>query len=82
MVKAYVHTIVAPAMDYWKQTIEGKKGGMKTDEDSAYFQPASCLGQQDFGVRHRWMGLRIFKFCEDHQIRVQIEVMQTEFMRY
>jgi hypothetical protein len=24
-VKAYVGTIVAPAMDYWKQTIEGKK---------------------------------------------------------
>ena len=22
----YVGTIVAPAMDYWKQTIEGKKG--------------------------------------------------------
>ena len=25
VVRAYVHTIVAPAMDYWKQTIEGKK---------------------------------------------------------
>jgi hypothetical protein len=54
VVKAYVHTIVAPAMDYWKQTIEGKKGAqlerMKTDEDSAYFQPDSCLGQQDLGV--------------------------------
>ncbi len=25
VVKAYVGTIVAPAMDYWKQTIEGKK---------------------------------------------------------
>ncbi len=26
VVKAYVSTIVAPAMDYWKQTIEVKKG--------------------------------------------------------
>jgi hypothetical protein len=26
VVKAYDHTIVAPVMDYWKQTIEGKKG--------------------------------------------------------
>jgi hypothetical protein len=26
VVKAYVHTIVAPAMDYWKQTIQGQKG--------------------------------------------------------
>jgi hypothetical protein len=25
VVKAYVDTIVAPVMDYWKQTIEGKK---------------------------------------------------------
>jgi hypothetical protein len=26
VVKAYAHTIVDPVMDYWKQTIEGKKG--------------------------------------------------------
>ena len=26
VVKAYAHTIVAPVIDYWKQTIEGKKG--------------------------------------------------------
>ena len=26
IVKAHVYTIVAPAMDYWKQTIEGKRG--------------------------------------------------------
>ena len=26
VVKVYVHTIVTPTMDYWKQTIEGKKG--------------------------------------------------------
>ena len=26
VVKAYTHTIVTPAMDYWKQTFEGKKG--------------------------------------------------------
>ena len=26
VVKAYAHTIVAPAIDYWKQTIEDKKG--------------------------------------------------------
>ena len=25
VVKTYVHTIVVPVMDYWKQTIEGKK---------------------------------------------------------
>jgi hypothetical protein len=26
MVKAYTHTVVAPAIDYWKRTIEVKKG--------------------------------------------------------
>jgi hypothetical protein len=26
MVKTYVHTIVSPVMDCWKQTIEDKKG--------------------------------------------------------
>jgi hypothetical protein len=26
MVKAYAHTVVAPAIDYWKRTIEVKKG--------------------------------------------------------
>jgi hypothetical protein len=26
VVKAYTHTIVVPVIDYWKQTIEGKKG--------------------------------------------------------
>ena len=26
VVKAYAHTIGAPVIDYWKQTIEGKKG--------------------------------------------------------
>ena len=26
MVKAYTHTVVLPAIDYWKRTIEVKKG--------------------------------------------------------
>jgi len=26
MVKAYAHTVVAPAIDYWQRTIEVKKG--------------------------------------------------------
>ena len=26
MVKAYAHTVVAPVIDYWKRTIEVKKG--------------------------------------------------------
>ena len=53
VVMAYAHTMVPPAIDYWKQTIEGKKGDQLeagANEGSAYFQPAACPGQQDLGV--------------------------------
>ena len=50
VVKVYVHTIVTPTMDYWKQTIEDKKGGQVERMKTVYFQPDVCLGQQDVGV--------------------------------
>ena len=46
MVKAYAHTVVAPAIDYWKRTIEVKKGSqVERMRVPAYFQPDACLGQ-------------------------------------
>ena len=80
VVKTYVHTIVSPAMDYWKHTIEGKKGDqlewMKT---MRILNPMHVLGnkisESDID------GLKIFKFYEHSDIRAQIEVMRTEFMR-
>ena len=47
-----LHTIVAPAIDYWKHTIEVKKGAQVERMKRVrilrpYFQPAACLGQQD-----------------------------------
>ncbi len=47
VVKAYAYSIVAPAMDYWKQTIEVKKGAqlarMKTVR---IFNPLHVLGNK------------------------------------
>ena len=56
VVKGYVYIIVDPVMDYWEQTIEvtsQERGSAGANEGSAYFQPASWLGQQDLGVGHR-----------------------------
>ena len=81
VVKAYVHTILSPDMDYWKQTIEGKKGAhLERMKTVRIFNPLHVLGNKisvsDID------GLKIFKFYEHPKIRAQIEVMKTEFMRY
>jgi hypothetical protein len=44
VVKAYDHTIVAT--DNRRQ----ERGSVGSNEDSVYFQPPACLGQQDLGV--------------------------------
>ena len=48
VVKVYVHTIVVSAMDYWKETIEVKKGDqlgkMKTVR---IFNPLHVLGNKN-----------------------------------
>jgi len=81
VVRAYVHTIVDPVMDYWKQTIENKKGAqverMKTDR---IFNRLHVLGtkisESDID------GLKIFKFYDHPEIRAQIPVMKPECTRY
>ena len=81
MVKTYVHTIVSPDMDYWKQTIEDKKGHqLERMKKVCIFNPLHVFGnkisESDIDV------LKTFKFYEHPDIRVQIEVMKTKFMRY
>jgi hypothetical protein len=78
---AYVRTIVVPAMDYWKQTIEGKKGAhLERMKTVRIFNPLHVLGnkisESDID------GVKIFKVYEHPEIRAQIEVMKIEFMRY
>jgi len=79
VVKAYAHSIVAPAIDYWKQTIEGKKGDqLERMKTVRIFNPLHVLGnkisESDID------GLKIFKFHPD--IRAEIQVMKTEVMKY
>ena len=81
VVKAYTHTIVAPPMDYWKQTIEGKKGDhLERMKTVRIFNPMHVLGnkisESDID------GLKIFKFYEHPEIRAEIEVMKNEVMKY
>ena len=81
VVKAYAHSTVAPAIDYWKQTIEGKKGDqLERMKAVRIFNPLHVLGnrisESDID------GLKIFKFYDHPEIRPQIEVMKTEVMKY
>ncbi len=81
VVKAYVHTIVAPAMDYWKETIEVKKGvQLGRMKAVRIFNPLHILGNKisvsDID------GFKKFKLYEHPEIHPQIEVMKTEVMKY
>ncbi len=76
VVKAYAYNIVAPVMDYWKQTIEVKKGAQLTRMKAVrIFNPLHVLGNKisvsDIDE------LKIFKFYEHHEIRPQIELRTT-----
>ena len=68
VVKAYAHTIVAPAIDYWKQTIEGKKRDqLERMKTVCIFNPLHVLGnkisESDID------GLKKFKFYEHPEER-------------
>jgi hypothetical protein len=80
VVKSYVYTIVAPAIDYWKETMEDKKGAQLARMKAVcIFNPLHVLGNKisvsDID------GLKIFKLHEHHEIRTQTEVMKTEVMK-
>ncbi len=81
VVKEYAHTIVAPVIDYWKQTIEGKKGDqLERMKAVRIFNPLHVLGnkisESDID------GLKIFKFYGHPEICDEIQVMKTEVMKY
>jgi hypothetical protein len=78
VVKTYSYSIVDPVMDYWKQTIEVKKGTqLERMKTVCIFNPFHVLGNKisvsDISE------LKIFKF---HEIRPQIELMKTEVIKY
>jgi hypothetical protein len=77
--KPYVYAIVAPVIDYWKETIEGKKGVLLARmKEVRIFNPLHVLGNKisvsDIHV------LKIFKLYEHPDIRAQIEVIKTSLV--
>ena len=50
--KEYSHTVVAPAIDYWRTTIDNKKGAEVARLKAArIFNPLSCIGPPNFSSR-------------------------------
>jgi hypothetical protein len=81
VVKVYAHTIVAPAIDYWQQTIEDKKGDqLERMKAVRIFNPLLVLGNKISEADID--GLKIFKFYDHPEIRAEIQVMKTEVMKY
>jgi hypothetical protein len=81
MVKAYSHTVVAPPIDYWKHTIEVKKGDqVEWMKRVSIFNPVHVL------TNKIWVsdieGIKIFKVSHHPQIMMQIEVMKNEVITY
>ncbi len=81
MVKAYAHTVVAPAIDYWKRTIQVKKGAqVERMKRVRIFNPLHVL------TNKIWVsdieGLKIFKLSHHPRMMVQIEVMTNEVTTY
>ena len=81
VVKAYAHTVVAPAVDYWKRTIEVKKGAqVERMKRVRIFNPLHVLTNK-ISVSDV-EGLKILKLSQHPQIMLQIEVMKTEVIKY
>jgi len=71
----------APAVDYWKHTIEVKKGvQVERMKRVRIFNPLHVLANKIsvFDVE----GLKILKLSQHPQIMLQIEVMKTEVIKY
>jgi hypothetical protein len=81
VVKAYAHTIVAPAFDYWIKTIDIKKG-----DEVACFKAARILNPLHVVVNKISVAeidnLNLFKLSEHPQIGPHIEGMKSEINKY
>ena len=81
VVKAYPHTIVAPATDYWNKTIETKKGKQMARLKAArIFNPLHVMGI-NISVAE-FDNLNLLKLSEHPQIGPHIEGMNSEINKY
>lgn len=81
VVKAYAHRVVAPAIDYWKVTMDIKKGAeVARFKVVRIFNPLHVLGNQISVADID--SLKIFKLSEHPLIRPHIEGMKSELIKY
>ena len=81
VVKGYVHTIVAPAIDYWNKTIEIKKGDqMARLKTARIFNPLYVVGV-NISVADI-DNLNLFKLSDHPRIGPHIKVMVSEINKY
>jgi len=81
VVKAYAHTILAPAIDYWKETIEIKKGAQVAQIKAVcIFNPLHVIGNK-IGVADI-DNLKLLKFSQHPDIRPRLEGRKAEISKY
>ena len=81
VVKAYAHTIVAPAIDFWKETLEIKKGAQLARMKAVcIFNPLHVMGNK-IGVANI-DNLKLFKLSQHPEIRPPLEGMKAEISKY
>ncbi len=81
VVKAYAHTVVAPAIDYWRMTIDNKKGAeVARFKVARIFNPLHVLGNPISVADID--SLKIFRLSEHPLIRPHIEGMKSELIKY
>ena len=81
VVKAYAHTVVAPAIDYWIKTIDIKKG-----DEVARLKTARIFNPLHVVVNKISVddidNLKLFKLSEHPQIGPHIQDMKSEINKY
>ena len=81
VVKEYARTVVAPAIDYWRTTIDNKKGAeVARFKVARIFNPLHVLGNQISVADID--SLKIFRLSEHPLIRPHIEGMKSELIKY
>jgi hypothetical protein len=81
VVKAYAHTIVAPAIDYWIKTIDIKKGNEVASFKAArIFNPLHVVVNKISVVDID--NFNLFKLSDHPQIGPHIEDMKSEINKY
>ena len=81
VVKAYAHAVVAPAIDYWRTTIDTKKGAeVARLKVARIFNPLHVLGYPISVADID--SLKIFRLTEHPLIIPHIDGMKSEIIKY